>query len=265
MIFFQNPISIALVIIGASLPDFDHNIKKLNVYKMIIIGLISFIILYIANLPYFVGIIFLIIPIIFYFSNHRGFTHSILGILVLSLLLSIVIIMGIFLIYPSLEYLAIMNNIENYYLISTAIIVLILGIITINKNLIVPFILLFLLGIIFLPVEYYSFFTTFDISYNFINWLIYSINTIIGINLITGFNLLLINQMLIYFFLPLFLGFLTHLILDSLTPTGIELFRPFSSKKVHKKFAVACLILILLLAILKYFFTYNYCFWLIFP
>ncbi|OQD59533.1 hypothetical protein MBBAR_3c01900 [Methanobrevibacter arboriphilus JCM 13429 = DSM 1125] len=265
MIFFQNPISIALVIIGASLPDFDHNIKKLNVYKMIIIGLISFIILYIANLPYFIGIIFLIIPIIFYFSNHRGFTHSILGILILSLLLSIVIIMGIFLIYPSLEYLTIMNNIENYYIISAAIIsaaiiVLILGILTINKNLIVPFIVLFLLGIIFLPIEYYSFFTTFDISYNFINWLIYSINTITDINLITGFNLLLVNQMMIYFFLPLFLGFLTHLILDSLTPTGIELFRPFSSKKVHKKFAVACLILILLLAILKYFFTYNYYF-----
>lgn len=260
MIFFQNPISIVLVIIGASLPDFDHNIKKLNVYKMIIIGLISFIILYIANLPYLVGIIFLIIPIIFYFSNHRGFTHSIFGIFLLSLLLSIVIIMGIFLIYPSLEYLAIMNNIENYFLVSTVIIVLVLGILTINKNLIVPFIVLFLLGIIFLPIEYYSFFTTFDISYNFINWLIYSINTITSINLITDFNLVFINQMMICFFLPLFLGFLTHLILDSLTPAGIELFRPFSSKKVHKKFAVACLILILLLAILKYFFTYNYYF-----
>ncbi|MBF4468927.1 MAG: metal-dependent hydrolase, partial [Methanobrevibacter arboriphilus] len=146
MIFFQNPISIVLVIIGASLPDFDHNIKKLNVYKMIIIGLISFIILYIANLPYLVGIIFLIIPIIFYFSNHRGFTHSIFGIFLLSLLLSIVIIMGIFLIYPSLEYLDIMNNIENYFLVSTVIIVLVLGILTINKNLIVPFIVLFLLG-----------------------------------------------------------------------------------------------------------------------
>jgi len=242
------------VVIGASLPDFDHNIKKSNIYKMIIVGLISFIILYIAKLPYFIGIIFLIIPIIFYFSNHRGFTHSILGIFLLSIILSIVIIMGIFLICPFLEYLAIINNLESYFLISATIIILGLGILAINKNLILPFIVLFLLGVIFLPIEYYSFFTTSNISYSLIDSLTYFINTKIVVNILNSHDLFFIIWMMFYFFLPLFLGFLTHLILDSLTPAGIELFRPFSSKKIHKKFAVFCLMLILVLTILKYFF-----------
>jgi inner membrane protein len=48
---------------------------------------------------------------------------------------------------------------------------------------------------------------------------------------------------------PLFLGFLSHLILDSFTPAGLKIFEPFSSKKVHKNFGVALIILLGLLAI----------------
>ena len=55
--FFHNPLSIALALIGANVPDFDHKFKKDNVYKIIILGLVVFISLYILKLPYYIGLI----------------------------------------------------------------------------------------------------------------------------------------------------------------------------------------------------------------
>ncbi|MBQ2227459.1 MAG: hydrolase, partial [Methanobrevibacter sp.] len=46
LMFFHNPLAIALTFIGANIPDFDHKFKKDNVYKMIILGLVVFISLY---------------------------------------------------------------------------------------------------------------------------------------------------------------------------------------------------------------------------
>ena len=57
LMFFNNPLIIALSVIGANIPDFDHKFKKDNVYKMIILGLIVFISLYILKLPYYLGLI----------------------------------------------------------------------------------------------------------------------------------------------------------------------------------------------------------------
>jgi inner membrane protein len=34
LIFFHNPLTIALTIIGANAPDFDHDFKRENVYKI---------------------------------------------------------------------------------------------------------------------------------------------------------------------------------------------------------------------------------------
>ena len=90
-LFFQNPIAIALTLIGANLPDNDHKIKKDNVYRLIILGLLIFIALYILKLPYYLGILICLLGLIFYFSSHRGFTHSIFGILLISLILFFII------------------------------------------------------------------------------------------------------------------------------------------------------------------------------
>ncbi|MCL2114695.1 MAG: metal-dependent hydrolase [Methanobrevibacter sp.] len=58
----------------------------------------------------------------------------------------------------------------------------------------------------------------------------------------------------------LFLGFLSHLILDSFTPAGLKIFEPFSSKKVHKNFGVAMIILLGLLAIPQLIWIFNFVF-----
>ena len=80
LMFFHNPLSIALALIGANVPDFDHKFKKDNVYKIIILGLVVFISLYILKLPYYIGLIIVFLGAVFYFSEHRSFTHSIFGV-----------------------------------------------------------------------------------------------------------------------------------------------------------------------------------------
>lgn len=92
--FFHNPLLIALTLIGANVPDFDHKFKKDNVYKIIILGLVIFISLYILKLPYYIGLILVFLGVIFYFSEHRSFTHSIFGILVLMASISLILILA---------------------------------------------------------------------------------------------------------------------------------------------------------------------------
>ena len=48
----------------------------------------------------------------------------------------------------------------------------------------------------------------------------------------------------------LFLGLFSHIILDSFTPSGIRLFAPISSKKVHRKFGISMIFLLILLSII---------------
>ena len=55
--FFPNVFSLALALIAASFPDFDHKVKKKNITLLFIIGTILTLILYIFKLPYLLGII----------------------------------------------------------------------------------------------------------------------------------------------------------------------------------------------------------------
>jgi len=295
LLFFLNPISIAMAIIGANLSDFDLDIKKINIYRMEIIGIILCIVLYISKLPYFIGIILCILPVIFYFSNHRGFTHSLIGIIILSILIFLVALMSLAILSLFLNSLGLINMWDSLFihLLPVVIIIIFLAIFTLNKKLIIPFIVLFLLGVLFSPegffnyiiplynglFEYiYQIFSPILLYFNSIIPSIPTINTIDAVNTIPAFSIITIIPsistiptssinsinysiyytyynyylLMIFIFLPLLLGFLSHLILDSLTPSGIELFRPFSSLKVHKKFAIFCFIFLTFLAILQY-------------
>jgi inner membrane protein len=91
-------------------------------------------------------------------------------------------------------YFLIFNYTQNILVIQV-IILSILGFLSLNKKLLAPFIVLVVIGIILLP----------NLQFN-----IYSI------------------------FGALFLGFLSHITLDLLTPNGVGLFNPLSSKKFHK-------------------------------
>ena len=147
--FFHSPLLIALTLIGANIPDFDHKFKKENVYRMIILGLIMFISLYILKLPYYIGLIVVFLGVTFYFSEHRSFTHSLFGVLTLTAAVSLILIW-------SLQLITVVSMLNDHYLI-LAILIALLGFLFLNKNLLM----------IFLPIFFISLFVvkTGDFSY----------------------------------------------------------------------------------------------------
>ncbi len=203
VMFFQNPLIIALTLIGANMPDFDHKVKKDHVYKLIILGLIVFISLYFLKLPYYIGLIIVFLGVIFYFSQHRSFTHSIFGVLTLTSAVSLILIWA----YQLVMSLTIFDN---YYLLM-AILVVLLSFLFFNRKVLMIFIPLFFISIFVFPA--------YEISY---------------IEIVAA----------------LFLGLFSHIILDSFTPSGIRLFAPISSKKVHRKFGISMIFLLILLTII---------------
>lgn len=205
LLFFNNPLAVALTIIGANFPDLDHKFKKDTVYKIIIFGLLIFIILYILKLPFYLGIIITLIGIIFFFSNHRGFSHSIFGLILLSALISGTLFFS----------LDLVNGFSNN-LLNTVILISILAF-SLNKNLYLIFFPIFFISLILVNVS---------------------------------------NLSILQIFLSLFLGYLSHLVLDSYTPSGIKLFSPLSNKKVHKKFGLIITLLLIIIGICNFYLNY---------
>lgn len=201
LLYFHNPLIVALTVIGANIPDFDHKFKKDHVYKMIILGLVLFIVLYILKLPYYLGLLLVFLGLTFYLSQHRSFTHSIFGLFSLTATVSLILISAV-------ELLPFTNT----YILMFILIILI-SFLFLNNQLIVLFIACFALSIIL-------------------------------------FGPLSINYIEVAF--GLFLGILSHIVLDSFSPAGIKLFAPLSSKKVYKKFGVAVTCILLILAIVYY-------------
>ena len=148
LLYSFNPLIIALVIIGANVPDFDHKFRKEHVYKLIILGLLVFISLYVLNLPYYVGLIIVFLGVTFYFSEHRSFTHSIPGIIILASAIALILIW-------SWQLIVSVTVLSNDYLI--AILIGILSFLFLNKRLLPIFIPLFFISVVVLQ--------TFEITY----------------------------------------------------------------------------------------------------
>ena len=149
LMFFHNPLTVALTLIGANIPDFDHKFKKDNVYKMIILGLIVFISLYILKLPYYIGPIIVFLGATFYFSEHRSFTHSIFGVLTLTAAVSLVLIWA----FQLINAVTILDN--NYLLM--AILIALLSFLFLNRKLLMIFLPLFFIGLFVLPTAEISY------------------------------------------------------------------------------------------------------------
>ena len=149
LMFFHNPLLIALTFIGANIPDFDHKFKRDNVYKLIIFGLIIFISLYILKLPYYVGLIIVFLGITFYFSQHRSFTHSIFGIVILTSATALILIWG----YELIVGITILDN--SYFIF--AILTALLSFLLLNKKLLMVFLPIFFASLFFI--------NDFDVNY----------------------------------------------------------------------------------------------------
>ena len=143
LMFFHNPLLIALTLIGANIPDFDHEFKQENVYKMIILGLIVFISLYILKLPYYIGLIIVFLGVTFYFSEHRSFTHSIFGVLTLTSAVGLIMIWAF-------QLVSAVTLLDNQYLVM-AILIALLSFLFLNKKVLIVFIPLFFISLFLVP------------------------------------------------------------------------------------------------------------------
>ena len=204
---FYDPLAIALAVISANIPDFDHDFKRNHVLTIIALGALASLFLYFLGLPYYFGLVIILLGSMFLVSSHRGFTHSILGAFLITILLSLFLFLGI--------------GLSSYNLDLTN-----------STNLMFLLILIIALALLFLNMKLYPIF------------LVAIAALIIAINM--GFiPPLKINLTILAF--SIFFGLYSHIILDSFTPSGIRAFAPFSDKKYYKKFGILSLIFLIVI------------------
>lgn len=138
--FFPNVFSLSLAVFGASIIDFDNNIKENQIIIMFLIGCVLALILYIFNLPSIIGLILILLAVVFYISKHRGFMHSIFGAIVISIFLTV---------FSSGFYLLLVNIADLKIIL--ILLSIILGFIVLNRKLIIPYIILMIVGIYLTP------------------------------------------------------------------------------------------------------------------
>ena len=215
-VMFFDPFAIALAVIGANIPDFDHEFKRNNVLLIISVGILLSIFLYLLKLPIYLGLIIVLLGFIFLLSSHRGFTHSVLGAIILTLILFLLVYFGMDL--SSYFNLYSIGNVPLNYIV-LAIVLVFLSILFLNKQLSMLFILSMAVFI-----------------------------ALVSIGIIPVFR---INVYALIF--SIFLGLFSHIILDSFSPSGIRPFSPFSDKKHYKKFGIFLLVLVFAIYFILFF------------
>ncbi|HEY0196226.1 MAG TPA: metal-dependent hydrolase [Methanobacterium sp.] len=138
--FFPNVFLLSLALFGTSIIDFDNHIKENQIIIMFLIGVVLALILYIFNLPSMIGIILILLALIFYISQHRGFMHSIFGIIVISIFLTI---------FAAGFYLLLVDIIDLKVIL--ILLSIILGFIVLNRKLVFPYVILMIAGIYLTP------------------------------------------------------------------------------------------------------------------
>ena len=207
LVMFYDPFAIALAVIGANIPDFDHEFRRNHVLIIISLGIILTLFLYLLNLPVYLGIIISLLGLIFLFSSHRGFTHSIPGAIVLGISLFLLVYFGMDL--SSYFSLSTISNIPLKFII-LAVVIVFLSVLFLKKELSIILIVSIALFI-----------------------------ALLSFGIIPPFK---INVYVLIF--SIFLGLFSHIIMDSFTPAGIKVFSPFSDRKYHKKLGILLLVLI---------------------
>ena len=203
-------------VIGASIPDMDHDNNKNKVNSMFLVGVIISLLLIILKGSILSGLIIILLAVTFYFSKHRGLTHSIVGVTVICLLL-LFMMMGFLPIVTSLaEYAhyALPNNLSIFVILS------LLGYFVVSRKVLTYYVILLATCLFLAPV-----------NIDFINWRL--------------------------IFIMLFLGAMSHIILDLSTPSGLAVFWPLSDKVYHKRLAILFVGIWLFLAI-SYVYTFGH-------
>jgi inner membrane protein len=183
--FFPEVYYLSLAVVGASLVDLDSHFRNRNLLIMALSGGILGLILQLLQLPPLPGIILISIALLFFVSQHRGFIHSILGIILAVLCLTMF----------NLSFQMLLTTFSTDYRISLWLTSMILGLMILNRKLVIPYALLVSIGILMGPITYFN---------------------------------------LYFVFAAFFAGSLSHLVLDLFTGSGVKLFDPLSSRRYGK-------------------------------
>lgn len=89
--FIPSVFYLFIALLGASIPDMDHKNNTGKVYSMFVAGIVLALVLSIFGGVSISALIIVLLAVIFYLSGHRGFTHTLIGIVSLSFLFSLVV------------------------------------------------------------------------------------------------------------------------------------------------------------------------------
>ena len=212
LLFFLNPVLILLTVVGGSFPDFDHDFRRNRVLVWIVFSLFSSFILYILGLPFYIGLLALVLGFIFLFSSHRGFTHSLLGGFVLSFLIGAILFLSS--LFVSDVFLWFGFDFKYSFLL----VLIIFSFFILNKDVFVLFSVCTILFSVF------------------VFWVDFSFQVL---------------------FFALFLGFLSHIILDSFSVSGVRVFYPFYGDKFYKSFGFILIFVLVLFSIIRWLFLFD--------
>lgn len=189
-------------IIGASIPDMDHKHNKNKVHVMFLVGIIVSLLLIILKGSITPGVIIIFLSCVFYFSKHRGFTHSFVGGSMICVLL----------LFMMMAFLPVINGIASYVgyalpnNLSIFVILALLGFFVVSRRVLVYYILLLAVLLFVTPI-----------------------------------NVAVIDWGMV--FAMLFVGVVSHLFLDLLTPSGLAVLWPLNNVVYHKSFAYVIFVL----------------------
>lgn len=140
--FFPDVFYLSLAVIGTSIIDFDHLLKIKSLFIMGLMGILLTFLLYLLKLPLILGLLLIFLALIFLVCKDRGFMHSVFGVTLTSVILTLFIIGSYFLIF----------NFTSNRLAILIVIISFLGFLSLNKKLVAPFIVLVVVGMLLLPV-----------------------------------------------------------------------------------------------------------------
>ncbi|HMK53224.1 MAG TPA: metal-dependent hydrolase [Methanobacteriaceae archaeon] len=144
--FFPNVFYLALSVVGASIVDLDHPVRNRNLLLLALSGLVLVTVLYIFKMPLVLGLTLILIALIFFVSSHRGFMHSIVGVIIIATLLAL------------FTYTAFLMLVGFSVAVvpSLAIISVLLGLIILNKQIVPFYVVGALLGIFLISSPYFN-------------------------------------------------------------------------------------------------------------
>jgi len=183
--FFPDVYYLSLAVIGASVVDLDTSFRYRNLIIMALAGGILTLILPLFQITPFTGILLMSIALFFFVAQHRGFVHSVPGTVLAAVCLALFVI----------SFQNILMNLTPDLRVSFLLTSLILGIIVLNRGLLILYTLLVTVGIFLTPLTSFNFF---------------------------------------YVATALFVGSLSHLVLDLFTGSGVKLFDPISKHRYGK-------------------------------